>query len=397
MLKFIHGKPGSGKSCYVVALIYAMLLDWARYKIKHGETYPRILFTNIPLNIDTINEALSKELCTEIDLSDQIELLDDSFFFDKHGEYRDWWTDFPDKAYLVIDEVHHYLPSSVKRQSQGQRYADKFTQFVSTHRHKQMDVILMSQHIDKVSSEAKKDIQEIFEVLNVKSTKIGIFPFTVPMEDVDVVREAWGFPVQMAHIKRGVMEAKKVRYDKNFDVFILTPFLFRLYRSHTMSDEAFDRPSLRLGRIGSLVWFARRHVVRLGFWTIMAVCGLMGIRNVMSELPNALVKSMIPPAPKPTVSTTISPTSPLGMAMSGSLPMEHVHGPGCNHSAETAPVPAVPADDEIIGFVKGGVITRKGVLRKDDHLIVDGEKDFVSSVDVGRRTLYLGAGKKVQK
>jgi hypothetical protein len=47
------------------------------------------------MNIDTINEALSKELCTEIDLSDPIELLDDSFFFDKHGECRDWWTDFP--------------------------------------------------------------------------------------------------------------------------------------------------------------------------------------------------------------------------------------------------------------------------------------------------------------
>ncbi len=56
-----------------------------------------------------------------------------------------------------------------------------------------------------------------------------------------------------------------------------------------------------------------------------------------------------------------------------------------------------PLNDEILGFVRGGVITARGVLRRDDHIMVDGDKDYVSSVDLVRGILYLGSGKKVQK
>jgi hypothetical protein len=62
-----------------------------------------------------------------------------------------------------------------------------------------------------------------------------------------------------------------------------------------------------------------------------------------------------------------------------------------------AAIPLRLEDDKILGFVKGGVITPKGVLRKDDQIIVDGHQDKVSSVDVGRGILYLGSGKKVRK
>ena len=89
-LKVVHGKPGSGKTCYVVSLLYEMLLDWGRYLLKHDEAYSRKLYTNIPLDVDAINEAASKELGTEIDFSEQIVILDDSFFRG-NGGYRDWW------------------------------------------------------------------------------------------------------------------------------------------------------------------------------------------------------------------------------------------------------------------------------------------------------------------
>jgi hypothetical protein len=43
------------------------------------------------------------------------------------------------------------------------------------------------------------------------------------------------------------------------------------------------------------------------------------------------------------------------------------------------------------------VITKKGTLSLNDHIIVDGEKDYVKQVDVTRGILYLGSGKKIQK
>jgi len=188
-----------------------------------------------------------------------------------------------------------------------------------------------------------------------------MWPFIFPMADIDVVRESWGFPVQLAHIRRDVHESKRKTADKNFEVFVPTPALFKLYRSRTKSTEAIDQTSLRFVLAGSLVWFARRHVFRIYFWTIMLVCGFGEIRNVISELPHSLVEGMLS---KQRVPSTVPPPS---------------------------------MDDKILGFVRVGLITPKGVLRKDDHIVVDGEKDFVSAVDVGRGILYLGSGKKVQK
>jgi len=215
-LRAIHGKPGSGKSCFCTSLIVKQLGDWVRYEREQGERYARTFYTNIPLHIEAINDYLSKELCLkEVDVTDYIEVLDDTFFRTEDGKYREWWNDFPEGAFIVIDEVHHYLPASIKRKKDGGiDYVDKFTNYVSMHRHRQHDIILLSQHIDNVTVEVKKQIDTVYEVLNVKNRKIGIWPLQVPMSDVDAVREAWGFPVQLAHIRRGICEARRVIYDK---------------------------------------------------------------------------------------------------------------------------------------------------------------------------------------
>jgi hypothetical protein len=36
-------------------------------------------------------------------------------------------------------------------------------------------------------------------------------------------------------------------------------------------------------------------------------------------------------------------------------------------------------------------------LKKDDHIIYKGDRDFIKQVDVMRGILYLGSGNKVQK
>lgn len=379
-VKVIHGKPGSGKTCYCVSLLVSMFGDWARYENEKGEPYPGKLYTNIPLHVDSINGYLSEELGFEVDLSDRIELLDDDFFRNENGEYCEWWEKFDAAAYIVIDEVHYYLPASIKRQKGGQALSDKFSQYISTHRKRQHEIVFITQHVNKISAEVRKDVETLLEVLNVKNRIFGIWPFTIPMSDIDVIRESFGMQSQMSHIKRGVFDANKISYDKSCEVFLLRPWVFELYRSHSEGGESFDRPSLKLGKLGSIVWFARRHFLRLSMWGIVAVTALVTTGNVLSSLPRIFMDG--------------------GMKKSGVKSAAPVPILGPSFSVMEKPKSTCHVGEgevEVIGFVRGGVITPKGVLRKDDHLIYEGEKDFVKSVDVVRGIVHLGSGRTIKK
>jgi hypothetical protein len=376
-----------------------MLEDWGRFKAEKGEPYPCLLYTNIPLDIDEVNKYLSDVLCTEIDISEQIVLLDDSFFRDGNGDYCRWWEKIEGASFVVIDEVHHYLPSGLKTDKAGKELAKAFVNYVSMHRHNQHELIFLSQHLNNVTPEVKRMTEIIYEVLNVKNMNLGIWPFIVQMSDIDVVREAWGCPVQLAHIKRGVCSANSVQYDKNCEQFVLSPSLFRLYRSHTKSDEAFDRPSLKLGRIGSVLWFFRRYFFKFAMYAIILITVIVAGRRVLSELPNTLIKAITVGEPvkldkadkkEQKDNTTVSVTNS----------NNHNHNHEHNHDDIVEPLPTVvtePTTEDIIGFLPGGVITRTGILKQDDHILYKGERDYIKNVDVMRGILYLGSGNKVQK
>jgi hypothetical protein len=395
-LRVIHGKPGSGKSCYCVSLLVKMLTDWVRFEKENDEPYSRILYINIPLDIEKVSEYVTDAVGFKADVSKYIEVLDDTFFRAQNGDYREWWLDFEEKGFIVIDEVHHYLPASVRRKKGGADLADKFMNYVSTHRHRQHDLIFLTQHIDNVSQEIKKQAEVVYEVLNIKNTTMGVWPFVVQMQDVDVVRESWGYPVQLAHIKRGICEARSVKYDKNYEVFILSASLFALYRSHTMSDEALDRPSLRLGKLGSLVWFGRRYFQKFFIWAMVLVTVIISGKRFIENIPTILMSSLAPGYSKSSVSVPSDSSVTIPSALP-SVPLDHVHGADCVHDHGEPILAPLLENDEILGFVIGGVITRKGTLRKDDHIMIEGDKDFVKQVDVLKGILYLGSGKKVQK
>jgi hypothetical protein len=76
--------------------------------------------------------------------------------------------------------------------------------------------------------------------------------------------------------------------------------------------------------------------------------------------------------------------------------MRHHHN-DCVVPTELLPESSDPSTDDIVGFIPGGVITKKGILKKDDHILYKGERDFVKQVDVMRGILYLGSGNKIQK
>jgi hypothetical protein len=400
-LRVIHGKPGSGKSCYCVSIIVKILEDWARYKSEKDEQYPCVLYTNIPLHIEELNSYLTGIICTDIDLSEQIVLLDDSFFRNAKGEYCNWWDKIEGAAFVVIDEVHHFLPSGLKTDKAGKELSKQFVNYVSMHRHNQHDLIFLSQHLNNVAPEVKRMTEVIFEVLNVKNMTLGIWPFIVQMSDIDTVREAWGCPVQLAHIKRGVCSANSVQYDKACENFVLSSSLFKLYRSHTKSDEAFDRPSLRLGRVGSLLWLFRRYFFKFAIYVIILITIIVSGKRLLSELPNILMSAFTGAAPV-NVGGTSSNSSTNNVTVPSPPSSDHVHSASCghDHSHEIEPLPIIvtePTTDDIIGFIPGGVITRTGILKQNDHIMYKNERDYVKQVDVMRGILYLGSGNKVQK
>lgn len=406
-VRVIHGKPGSGKTCYCVSLLMKEFSDWIAYEKRTGEFFPRELYTNIPLNIEAINSYLSKHLLIkELDISRYIHSLDTDFFINpfpeneyfpdkKHGdkEYSElsefektfWWFRFPSKALIVIDEVHHYLPSG-RVTGDDLRGQKEFMNYISTHRHREQDLILLTQHVANISYEIKKQIEVINEVVNIKNTKLGFFPFTLPMSDVDVVREAFGIPQQLAHIKRGVCEASRVLYDKDPEIFILTKEYFNLYQSHTMSTEALDRPSLNLSRLGSLFWLFKRHAFRLGFWSGVTIAVVWCGFSLFYSFPSLLINSLGGNEKK------LEQTQVSGSPLTTPIPLNSSFPGGASSS-----LPEVQQDNgdfKLVGFFRTSVITNHGVLRIGDKFRFDGVEEVIQAISFSTKTVFFVSGKK---
>ncbi len=262
-LSLSEGLPGSGKTCYCVSLLYGHFRDWIQYERREGRPYPRRCWTNVPLDIEALNESLRGELGGDVDVSEYVVVLDYEFFRGDApaGQWCRWWEKFENEALIVIDEVHHYLPASLKRKNQD--YSDRWMEYVSMHRHNRHDIIFLTQSLSNITTEVKNQIETVYSVRNVKNRSFP-FPISIPFADVDVVKEAWGVDTQFCHVYRGAMHGRKMIQDADPLKFFLTRDLFRLYRSHTKSKESSDRPSLKLSRLGSLWWFAKRHVWHLG-------------------------------------------------------------------------------------------------------------------------------------
>jgi hypothetical protein len=163
-----------------------------------------------------------------------------------------------------------------------------------------------------------------------------------------------------------------------------------------MSEDALDRPSLRLGKIGSVVWFLRRYFWRFFFWFVVLVTIIISGKRFIELIPTLVTQGLSPGySTSPLSGTSSAPSTPSVLPSNSAVSGESHH----HEHGEPILVPATPVleNDEVLGFVKDGVITKKGTLKKEDHIMIDGDKDYVKNVDVLRGILYLGSGKKVQK
>lgn len=181
MINFVTGKPGGGKSYYAV-----------RQLLFELENTERFIVTNLSLNMEEIAVYLHERCKTPIDLAKRVRLL-------TVDEVRRFWqcypgltirgrckalgadmpevTDFSELESLadypgtlfLIDEVHLYFSA---RDWQKTGVDCEF--FFSQHRKLKSDVMLITQHCEKVDKNMRRNAQDFTVIRNMQSEKLWL-------------------------------------------------------------------------------------------------------------------------------------------------------------------------------------------------------------------------------
>lgn len=260
MLNLIVGKPGAGKSYYLVYRLYKDICDIVDNYIKTGVSI-REIYSNIPLNKENILEQLKKDGYKVFNL-DFIHIVNDDFFTGF------WWDKFGEGSLIVVDEVQFYLSNHISKDKEGELYLQRFEEWVSTHRHKQQDIYFLTQHPDNVQKSVLNMAEGCFQIQNIKNK---VIPYLgIPVSDIDVVREAFGSRQQWIHVVYGLYVGRAFKKE-SVQPLLLEQKYFSMYKSHFKGDS--DRPTVNRSRLGSILWFIRRH-----FWhlSIKALCVYFG-------------------------------------------------------------------------------------------------------------------------
>ncbi len=57
-LQIVAGKPGSGKSYHTVTMLLRYFEDWATFQRKEERPFDRVLYTNLPLQVETTKTSI---------------------------------------------------------------------------------------------------------------------------------------------------------------------------------------------------------------------------------------------------------------------------------------------------------------------------------------------------
>jgi hypothetical protein len=292
VLSIIAGKPGSGKTYHMSTLLVDMLTDWVRHEMKEGQPYDSSVWTNIVFNEEGLNETVSKRIGKDVDVWKYMNFCDDSFFNDPSCVY--WWKKFPDKALIIIDEVHFYLPKSMDFGSID--FEKEFVNWISVHRHSGQLVYFLTQHTDQFGSSILGIAEMLLEVVNLKTLHLP-WPISVPMSDLDELKRSFGITTQYYQANVGNFRGKAIRWSGAAERHLMSSDIYRVYQSHDAGAESSDRPSLKMNALEGICWFARRHawhlIPKLGVILSIPFVGMF----VLMGLPGLLASAM--PGGKP--------------------------------------------------------------------------------------------------
>lgn len=292
-ISMIVGKPGSGKSYFAVSKIAEFLCQCAGYEKEHGADFERKVYTNLVLDLDACDKYVKNKTGISFDSSKYLFHTNEEFFYavspDGRKEPSEWWEKFPNKALIVIDEVHQLIPAK----GAGDRdFMDAFVNYISTHRHREQDIIFITQHSDNMHRSILSMATDCYQILNIKNR---VLPWIgIPLADLDVVKEAFGIKNQVANVLYGNYVGRSFKKEST-STMVLSPEIYALYSSHTMAGgESSDRPSFRRSRIGAIFWFIRRHIFHLSIKAGLVVAVVWGIRYVLTQGPTHLAEAMVP-------------------------------------------------------------------------------------------------------
>jgi zona occludens toxin (predicted ATPase) len=369
-------------------MLVRYLEDWQRYEIENRERYQRRLLTNIPLRIEAINTYLSERIGESVDVTNYVEVIEQSYFYcdgiqlkDLRKEHRiKWWEKFEKGDFVVIDEVHQILGAESSRVDT--EYHESFRDFISTHRHGMNDFIFVTQHNRNIHKDILAMAEDCYKVVNVKSKTLPLLG--IPFADIDVVKESFGIKHQYANVLHGVYEGMAFRKD-SVSSFLLRPELFALYQSHTKLKEgqAFDRPSYNFSPIGAIFWFIRRHFFGIFVKFLILITVIYMCYVTVMSLPKVFQSAVKTGIPKDVFEksekTNISVSEKKDKSASPALPSPPV------------PSPAVIPDDIVTGYLRDGVICNRGILRIGEILYREGQPRKIESVDFKRgQVRFLG-------
>ncbi|MBQ6615417.1 MAG: hypothetical protein IJH67_03515 [Thermoguttaceae bacterium] len=385
-LSVIFGKPGAGKSYFAVLKISEYLEDFCRSELQTGLEHERKIYTNLPLQLDEIDDYISDRLGKAVKASKYIFLLDDDFFVEKNVSGKlakiDWWEKIPEGALIVIDEVQHYLSSS---KDEGGAYLKDFQLYISTHRHRRHDLIFLTQHTDNINKVCLNMAADAYHVINIKGRVLPFFG--IPFADIDVVKQAWGFDQQYANILYGNYLGRAFKAESTLHI-LLKPEIYKLYKSH-FSSESSDRPSLHLSKFGAVMWFLRRHLWHLLFKGVLVWLVLHLTWNVICKLPLTLsnklqeelkIESPAPAVKRPTVAK---------LSENQSVPARSA--PKDSTSAATSPeVKKEPTQPKVEILTPDYVIINGRRYFDGDMIEHENTKYIIKSINFERRSVDFG-------
>jgi hypothetical protein len=168
--------------------------------------------------------------------------------------------------------------------------------------------------------------------------------------------------------------------------FLLRPEFFALYQSHTKLKEGkvFDRPSYNFSPFGSVIWFVRRHfwgvfirILILIFVVYICYVTVISMPKVFqSTFKAGIPKDILEKQEKSNVTLNENKVKSVSPALPSSSPV---------------PSPPVIPDDIVTGYLRDGVICKRGIICIGEILYREGQPRMIESVDFkAGRVRFLG-------